>query len=244
MKSVGIIPARYASTRFPGKPLALIGDKTMIQRVYEQAVQSKLDKVYVATDDQRILEHVTSFGGKAILTSPGHPSGTDRCCEALYKIDEGYEVVLNIQGDEPFINPSLLNQLVDCFADKETSIATPAKIIEHQKDIFSPNVVKVVKDNNSTALYFSRSAIPNIRNAAGDNWIEHHSFYSHVGIYAFRSSVLKKLVQLPQHPLEIAESLEQLRWLANGYKIRIIETNYSNISVDTPEDLAKAAGLL
>jgi 3-deoxy-manno-octulosonate cytidylyltransferase (CMP-KDO synthetase) len=244
MSSIGIIPARYASTRFPGKPLAMIGDKSMIQRVYENASLATLVKVVVATDNELIKNHVTDFGGEVIMTSPDHQTGTERCLEALEKSGDNYDIVLNIQGDEPFIEPDLLNELVSAFSDKNVQIATPIKKISSHADLFSPHLVKVVKNTAGFAAYFSRSPIPFMRQYSSDQWLKHHQYYSHIGIYAFRSSVLKEIVQLPPNENEIAESLEQLRWLMNGYQIKVIETEYHNISIDTPEDLEKTKAFL
>jgi 3-deoxy-manno-octulosonate cytidylyltransferase (CMP-KDO synthetase) len=244
MKSLGIIPARYASTRFPGKPLAMIGNKSMIQRVYEQAIQSKLDRVMVATDDQRIFDHVISFGGLVMMTSVDHTTGTERCAEATMKISETFDLVINIQGDEPFIDPRLLNLIIGCFDTSGIEIATAARKIDTADDLISPNVVKVVTDDTGKALYFSRSPIPYLRNTPQQSWTQHHTYFSHIGIYAYRTEILKKLIKLPAHPLEQAESLEQLRWLVHGFTIKVVETHYQSISIDTPEDLAKAEAYL
>jgi 3-deoxy-manno-octulosonate cytidylyltransferase (CMP-KDO synthetase) len=242
IKFAGIIPARFASTRFPGKPLVMIKGKTMIQRVYLQA-SKVLEHVCVATDDVRIKEEVLGFGGKVIMTSPEHQSGTDRCAEAIEvlqkQMKEEFDVVLNIQGDEPFIQPVQLEKLMSCFNNSETQIATLVKPIHSNPDIFNPNHVKVVIDNNFRALYFSRSPIPYIRNKDNSDWSEHHSYYKHLGIYAYKTDVLKEITKLSQSPLELAESLEQLRWLENGYRIIVETTDLESISVDTPEDLNK-----
>lgn len=239
---VGIIPARYASTRFPGKPLVNIKGKTMIERVYLQA--SKILKhVYVATDDKRIEEEVLRFGGNVIMTSANHQSGTDRCAEALGIVqkDSGiaFDVVINIQGDEPLIQPAQLEKLMNCFEYKETQIATLIKPIVSNDDIFNPNCVKVVITENNKALYFSRSAIPYVRNKDQATWAQSHNYYKHLGIYAYRTSVLKEITKLPQSSLEKAESLEQLRWLENGYWIMAETTMFESIAIDTPEDLEK-----
>lgn len=242
---VGIIPARYASTRFPGKPLVEIGGKRMIQRVYEQ-VSKALSDVYVATDDLRIFDAVLAFGGKVIMTSEQHKSGTDRCYEALSKLDERFDVVINIQGDEPFIQPEQILELQKCFEDSETQIATLAKKIS-EKDGFeslnNPNHPKVIVNKRNEALYFSRSIIPYRRGAEPKNWLELHSYLKHVGIYAYKADVLRELTQLEQSPLEIAESLEQLRWLENGYRIRVGFTDVETVGIDTPEDLEKVKEL-
>lgn len=239
---LGIIPARYASTRFPGKPLALVNGKPMIERVYQQACLV-FENVYVATDDHRIADAVTGFGGKVVMTSPSHPSGTDRICEALDKIEiqeqKKYDVVFNIQGDEPYIQAEALNQLKQCFSDKPTHIATLAKPMLLIEDILNPNHVKLVRDCSSKALYFSRSPIPYIRSVPQEQWIDKYTFLKHLGIYAYRTRVLREITQLPTSSLEIAESLEQNRWLENGYNIRVEITEYESISIDTPEDLEK-----
>jgi 3-deoxy-manno-octulosonate cytidylyltransferase (CMP-KDO synthetase) len=246
LRFVGIIPARYASTRFPGKPLVDIGGKSMIERVYEQ-VSKALTDVYVATDDQLIYEAVIAFGGKAIMTSDQHKSGTDRCYEAFSKLTEWFDVVINVQGDEPFIQPEQIIELQKCFEEPETQIATLAKRVT-EKDGFeflnNPNNPKLVINKQNEALYFSRSVIPYRRGAEAENWIELHSYLKHVGIYAYRSDVLRELTQLDQSPLEIAESLEQLRWLENGYRIKVGFTDVETVGIDTPEDLEKVRDLL
>jgi len=243
----GIIPARYASSRFPGKPLALIGDKPMIQRVYEQASMA-LSQVYVATDDERIFDTVIAFGGKAIMTSPDHMSGTDRCAEAVLKIGEidgrSVEIVVNIQGDEPFIRPQQISQLMDCFADREVEIATLVRRAEPGEDIFNPNQPKVILNTKGDAIYFSRTAIPYFRDADRSEWSARHSYYKHIGLYAYRTGVLKKLTALSRTSLEITESLEQNRWIENGYRIRTAVTEWESIGIDTPADLETARNLL
>jgi 3-deoxy-manno-octulosonate cytidylyltransferase (CMP-KDO synthetase) len=236
---VGIIPARYASTRFPGKPLVDIGGKTMIERVYEQALKS-LENVYVATDDSRIYKTVEDFGGRAIMTSELHKSGTDRCNEAISKLDTKFDVVINIQGDEPFIHPSQIEELKHCFSDKTIHIATLVKAITEKDGISfleNPNHPKVVINKNNEAMCFSRSVIPFLRGVEKNQWISTHQYYKHIGMYAYRADVLKKITELPQSPLEIAESLEQLRWMENGYKIKVGFTDRETIGIDTPEDL-------
>jgi 3-deoxy-manno-octulosonate cytidylyltransferase (CMP-KDO synthetase) len=239
----GIIPARYASSRFPGKPLVIIGGKTMIQRVYEQASLS-LDRVYVATDDSRIYDTVLSFGGKAIMTSTEHKSGTDRCAEAIVKIASiegtGTDVVVNIQGDEPFIKPEQIGLLVSCFADKSVEIATLVRRAEPGEDITNPNQPKVVLDSSGNAIYFSRAAIPYIRDVEMSVWTRNHTYFKHIGLYAYRTGTLNKITLLPVSSLEKAESLEQNRWLENGYKIRTAETKWESVCIDTPGDLEKA----
>lgn len=246
MSFLGIIPARYASSRFPGKPLADIHGKPMIRRVYEQAVKA-LPLVYVATDDARIAECVEGFDGNVIMTSATHRSGTDRCAEAAAKIqlDRNIQVnvVVNIQGDEPFIDPLQINELIRCFSSPDVQIATLVKRFGNGEDIFSPNTPKVVVGINREALYFSRSAIPFLRDADRQEWAVKHTFYKHIGLYAYRSDILRALSQLSPSPLEMAESLEQLRWLENGYRIKVTETEHETHAVDTPEDLARLLSL-
>ncbi|RLD85647.1 MAG: 3-deoxy-manno-octulosonate cytidylyltransferase [Bacteroidetes bacterium] len=241
MNIIGIIPSRYASTRFPGKPLALIRGKSMIQRVYEQAKKTKkLARVIVATDDERIASHVMSFGGEAVTTAASHLNGTSRCLEVIERPQfQSAEAVINIQGDEPFINPVQIDQLAELFADQQTDIATMATIISDNDELFDSNTVKVVIDQNSFALYFSRQAIPFNRMLHPDQWIENHHYLKHIGIYGYRTTVLKKITALPPSPLENSEKLEQLRWLENGFKIKIKTTDFESISIDTPADLEK-----
>ncbi len=246
MSVLAVIPARFASTRFPGKPLAVIGGKTMINRVYEQ-VSKALNDVVVATDDERIFDEVKSFGGKVVMTSANHQSGTDRCFEALTLIGNDFDIVVNIQGDEPFIQPEQILQLIDCFRDKSVEIATLARKIEVQEGndfLFNPNVVKVTFNQEMNALYFSRSVIPYLRNVNEDDYLKQGLHYTHIGMYAFRTEVLKQIVALPQSVHEKSESLEQLRWLDHGYSIRVAETNYKSFGIDTPEDLEEAARLI
>ena len=239
----GIIPARYASTRFPGKPLAMIGGKLMIQRVYDQAVKA-LEIVYVATDDERIFKSVEGFGGRVVMTSGSHMSGTDRCAEAVDIIEKQtgirIDVVINIQGDEPFIKPEQISSLAECFDSEDVDIATLVRKVEKGEDLFNPNQPKVVLSEKGDALYFSRSAIPYIRDADMKLWIEKHGFFKHIGIYGYRKEVLKEITLLDRSSLEIAESLEQNRWLENGYKIRTAVTEWESIGIDSPEDLGKA----
>lgn len=243
---IGIIPARYASSRFPGKPLAMIGDKPMIQRVYEQAKKVLAD-VYVATDDSRIYDAVKSFGGKAVMTSDKHRSGTDRCYEAYCNVSSKADVVINIQGDEPFIHEEQICEIMECFDDPVTQIATlvrkfdPSQGFDALNDCTKP---KVVIDNNRNALYFSRSVIPFVRNAEKKDWPSETAFYMHVGMYAYKAAVLAEITKLPQSSLEIAESLEQLRWLQNGYTIKTGLTDKPTIGIDTPDDLEKAVKYL
>lgn len=242
MKFLGIIPARYASTRFPAKPLALLGGKPVIQRVYEQVVKL-LDDAVVATDDERIEAAVKAFGGKVVMTSTSHRSGTDRCYEALTKVDGEFDVVINIQGDEPFIQPSQIRTVMDCFEDSSTQIATLVKPFTPQDGfdaLENVNSPKVVVNKQMQALYFSRSIIPFFRNKDKKEWLTGHTYYKHIGLYAYRTEVLKEITQLPQSSLELAESLEQLRWLENGYVIKVGESQVETIGIDTPEDLARA----
>lgn len=241
MKAVGIIPARFNSTRFPGKPLADIKGKTMIRRVYEQAKKSHmLSGVFVATDDERIVAEVNSFGGNAVMTSSKHPSGTDRCFEALEKIGrDKYEVVVNIQGDEPFIHPEQIDKVVKCFDNSKVQIATLAHHLTDSRDLINPSIVKIVRNVNGEALYFSRSPIPFIRESSNKDWTKSYTFLKHIGIYAFRPDVLERIVKLSPSPLEKAESLEQLRWLEYGYAIMVELTDKESFPVDTPEDLKK-----
>lgn len=242
MKFLGIIPARYASTRFPAKPLAMLGGKTVIQRVYEQ-VAGVLDDAYVATDDVRIEAAVKSFGGKVVMTSVEHKSGTDRCYEACTKIGGDFDVVVNIQGDEPFIQPSQLQAVKSCFDDSSTQIATLVKPFSGNDDfavLENVNSPKVVVNKNMNALYFSRSIIPYQRNADKNDWLKNYTYYKHIGLYAYRTEVLKEITSLPQSSLELAESLEQLRWLENGYTIKVGTSEVETIGIDTPQDLEKA----
>lgn len=243
MKVVGIIPARYNSTRFPGKPLAMIKGKTMIQRVCEQAWKSKLDAVVVATDDIRIADEVLGFGGQYVMTDPNHQSGTDRCCEALEMLETQYDAVVNIQGDEPFIDPKQINLLIDLISEEKTQIASLATRIDDEGDLFSPNVVKVVMDKDGKALYFSRNPIPFMRNLAQGQWIEKFDFYQHIGIYAYKAEALRQVAAMQPSRLELAESLEQLRWLENGLSIHMAVTLSLTISIDTVSDLLKAEQL-
>ena len=239
MKFIGLIPARYASTRFPGKPLALLAGKPVIQHVYEQAVKV-LDAVYVATDDERIYNKVLEFGGKAVMTSTEHHSGTDRIEEALEKVGGDFDVVVNIQGDEPFIAQSQIETLCHCFEDEATQIATLGKPFECIEAVENPNSPKIVVDNRGYAMYFSRSIIPFVRGVERQEWLKKYPFLKHLGIYAYRTEVLKAITRLPQSSLELAESLEQLRWLENGYRIKVGITNVETVGIDTPEDLQRA----
>ena len=225
MKFIVIIPARYASTRFPGKPLALLGGQTVIQRVYQQAV-SVLPEVYVATDDERIFQCVEEFGGRAVMTRADHKSGTDRIQEAVEHIGTDADVIINIQGDEPFVQAS--------------QIGTLGKRFESMESVQNPNSPKIVCDLRGFALYFSRSTIPYVRGKETAEWLQHYPYLKHLGLYAYRREVLREVTQLPQSPLEKAESLEQLRWLENGYRIRVGLTDVETVGIDTPEDLERA----
>jgi 3-deoxy-manno-octulosonate cytidylyltransferase (CMP-KDO synthetase) len=243
MKYIAIIPARYDSTRFPGKPLADLGGKSVIQRVYDQACKV-FSTVVVATDDERISGAVRNFGGKAIMTSATHKSGTDRCAEALIlaenQLSDTFDVVVNLQGDEPFIQPAQLKLIESCIARPETQIATLVRPLADRQELFDPNKPKVVLNRKGEAIYFSRSVIPYLRGINSPDWPDHHSFYIHIGLYAFRRDILTAVTRLESSPLEIAESLEQLRWIENGYRIAAGITKFESIGIDTPEDLAKA----
>ena len=243
MKFTAIIPARYASTRFPSKPLAMLGGKTVIQRVYEQAV-SVLGEAYVATDDQRIYDAVEAFGGRAVMTRTDHKSGTDRIQEAAEKISTTADVIINVQGDEPFIQRSQIETLCHLFDDPQTQIGTLGKRFETMEAVDNPNSPKIVTDINGFALYFSRSVIPYIRGKEHQEWFGQYPFLKHLGIYAYRREVLAEITRLPQSPLELAESLEQLRWLQNGYRIRVGETDVETVGIDTPDDLQRAEQFL
>ena len=243
MKFIGIIPARYASTRFPGKPLAMLGGKTVIQRVYEQA-SSVLEEAWVATDDERIFKAVEAFGGRVVMTRNDHKSGTDRIEEAAEKIGTDADVIINIQGDEPFIQPSQIEILKNLFENADTQIGTLGKRFESMAAAESPNSPKIVCDKRGFALYFSRSIIPFVRGCERTEWLKHFPYLKHLGLYAYRREVLKEVTELPQSPLELAESLEQLRWLENGYRIRVGLTDVETVGIDTPEDLQRAEEFL
>jgi 3-deoxy-manno-octulosonate cytidylyltransferase (CMP-KDO synthetase) len=237
---IGVIPARYASTRFPGKPLIDIGGKSMIQRVYEQCKKtSVLSDVIVATDDDRIAEHVLSFGGKVIMTADTHQSGTDRCAEVISTYKGKCDAVINIQGDEPFIDPKQIELLASAFNEESTQIVTLIKKIKSEEEVRNPNVVKAIANKNNQAIYFSRSPIPYRRNPGVDI-----TYFKHVGIYGYRKQVLAEITQLPMSKLEQAESLEQLRWVENGYSIVLKETDLETIAIDTPDDLDKVLKML
>ncbi len=253
MKFIGIIPARYASTRFPAKPLAMLGGKRVVERVYKQ-VEGVLDDVMVATDDDRIETAVHSFGGNVVMTSTAHRSGTDRVHEALEKwldangsTDTKNIVVVNIQSDEPFIQQEQLETIRQCFDDATVDIATlvkPFTTSDGLTALENPNSPKVVVNQKMEAMYFSRSVIPFLRGVEKSQWLEHHTFYKHIGLYAYRAEVLRQITALPQSPLELSESLEQLRWLENGYKIKVGISNIETIGIDTPEDLLRAEDFL
>lgn len=243
MNVVGIIPARYESSRFSGKPLVIIRNKPMIQRVYEQAKKAdQLDEVIVATDDSRIEKTVKSFGGKVMITKSIHTSGTERCAEVLQKLkDSGdiFDVIINIQGDEPFIDPKQINLVASAFKEKNVQIATLSKRINDEKELFDPNVVKVISDITGNAIYFSRQTIPYIRGQKADDWKQLSTHFKHIGIYGYQAIILEEIVTLKQSALEVAESLEQLRWIENGYTIKVKETDIESFGVDVPEDLSK-----
>ena len=244
MKFISIIPARYASTRFPGKPLAMLGGKSVIQRVYEK-VSGVIDETWVATDDERIFNAVESFGGKVVMTRNDHKSGTDRIEEAIEKIGGDYDVVINVQGDEPFIQASQIKTVCDCFDDPSTEIATLGKPFGNDMDaINNPNSPKIVVDKKGYAMYFSRSVIPFVRGKESKEWPLSYPFLKHIGLYAYRRNVLAEVTRLPQGELEKAESLEQLRWLENGYRIKVGLTDVETVGIDTPEDLARAENFL
>ena len=233
MKSLGIIPARFASTRFPGKPLIDIGGKTMIQRVYEQSLLSNLNKVVVATDDERIADEVSRFGGEFVMTASNHQSGTDRCAEVAKNLP-GYDIVINIQGDEPFIDPIQINLVRDCFNDEKVQLATLIKAIHSEEELHNPNIPKVIIGNQQQAIYFSRYPIPYLRNPSSS-----HQFYKHIGIYGYKTAVLLEITQLKPSILELAESLEQLRWIENGYQIQTKLTTIETVAIDSPSDLLR-----
>ena len=235
---VGIIPARYESSRFPGKPLVDIKGKTMIQRVVERARQSKLlSDVVVATDDQRIYDHVYALGVKVVMTSADRPSGTDRCYEALTKLDISYQYIINIQGDEPMLEAAQIDELANVLKEGNVELATQIATVDDAETLWSEGEVKVVLNERGEAMYFSRSVIPYIKGKSKEEWHLHHAYWRHVGMYAYRADVLEKLTKLPLASLEKAESLEQLRWLQAGFAIQCVPTKYNSYCVDTPEDL-------
>lgn len=243
MRFIVLIPARYQSVRFPGKPLAMLGTKPVIQWVYENTARA-IDDVWVATDDQRIYDAVEAFGGKALFTGAEHKSGTDRCAEAarLLQGEVDFDAVINVQGDEPFVQPEQLVSLMSCF-DETTKLATLVREINSAEELFNPNRPKVVLDRQGHALYFSRSPIPFVRGDAEQNWVQHHRFWAHVGMYAYKADALQEITQLEPGILEQTEALEQLRWLENGYRIKTAVTTHQSVGIDTPDDL-KAASLL
>lgn len=245
MKIIGIIPARYASSRFPGKPLVDIAGKSMIQRVYEQARKAtQLTDVVVATDDDRIEQHVKGFGGNVVMTSEHHQSGTDRCFEAFGKFCADADVVINIQGDEPFIHPEQIDLVASCFSSEKVEIATLVKKIVSNEELFNVNTPKVLLNKYKEAIFFSRQTIPHIRGKEESEWLSSFTFYKHIGIYAYRTKVLAEITALKQSSLELAESLEQLRWIENGYKLKVEITDFESVAVDTPEDLKKLSKFL
>lgn len=244
MKILGIIPARYASTRFPGKPLIDILGKSMLQRVYEQASKSKeLTSVIIATDDERIASHAQSFGAKVVMTKAEHPSGTDRCFEAYKNFGEEFDYIINIQGDEPFIDPSQIDLLAN-ICDGNTELATLMIKCNSHAVLFDKGEVKITLNTNNEALYFSRMVIPFIKGVDEKEWHKHFNYFRHVGMYAYRKDVLEKVTKLHPSSLEKAESLEQLRWLENGFKIKCAETLHDSHCIDTPEDVEKVIKLM
>jgi 3-deoxy-manno-octulosonate cytidylyltransferase (CMP-KDO synthetase) len=245
MQVLVVIPARYASTRFPGKPLVDIKGKPMIQHVYERVSQCNfISKVIIATDDERIMDAAEKFSSPAMMTSSSHQSGSDRCAEVVKSLSDKYDIVINVQGDEPFIDQTQLFSIIRCFENPETEIATLVKKVQSSEELFNPNVVKVALNELKEALYFSRAAIPFNRNHSMESWMEHHTYYKHIGIYAFKPQILLKLTRLKHSSLEIAESLEQLRWLENGFKIKTEITEKENFAIDTPQDLEKLLNII
>jgi len=239
MKILGIIPARYTSSRFPGKPLVNIGGKSMIRRVYEQAKKCiLLTEVIVATDDERIFDHVINFGGIAVMTDAGHESGTDRCAEVALLHPE-YDIIINIQGDEPYIDPEQIAKLAGCFKDTDVQIATLIKKVQSAEELHNPNSPKVIINKNWEAIYFSRTALPYLRKRELQSWLNHHTYFKHIGIYGYRAGILQQITKLPVSSLEEAERLEQLRWIENGYHIKVAETDLETFAIDMPADLEK-----
>jgi len=244
MKILGIIPARYASSRFPGKPLVMIDGKSMIQRVYEQALKCKeLSSLIIATDSDVIEKHIVAFGGNVVTTSVNHNSGTERCNEVLEKLaidqNDPYSVVINIQGDEPFIDPEQISEVANAFSNPDIQIATLMKRIKSDDELNDPNVVKVIIDKSFKAIYFSRFPIPFFRGKNREEWLKERAYFKHIGIYAYRSPSLRGIAKLPVSLLEKAESLEQLRWIENGYPVHVLETEFDSFAIDTPADLLK-----
>lgn len=239
MNILGIIPARYASSRFPGKPLVNIAGKSMIQRVYEQAKKCiDLTEVIVATDDERIYDHVIAFGGTAVMTADNHQSGTDRCAEVALTRPE-YDVIINIQGDEPYIDPEQITKLAVCFTFADTQLATLIKKVKNIDELSNINSPKVIINKNAEAIYFSRSPLPHIRGQEPQNWLQRFTYFKHIGIYGYRADILQQITKLPISLLESAENLEQLRWIENGYRIKVAETELETHAVDVPGDLEK-----
>jgi len=239
MRVLCVIPARYASTRFPGKPLVMIDGKSMIQRVYEQALKtSGLHQVVVATDDDRIADAVEAFGGSFVMTKLTHQSGTDRCAEVSGHFPD-FDIIINIQGDEPFVDPAQIELLISCFEEPKVELATLIKKIKTEEELFNPNIPKVVINSNREAVYFSRQTIPYLRNVSIANWLNTHQFYKHIGIYGYSRNALLNITKLPPSTLELAESLEQLRWIEHGFAIQTRVTEIETIAIDTPEDLNK-----
>lgn len=244
MSILGIIPARYASTRFPGKPLAMIKGKSMLERVYIQAKKaSLLDEVLIATDDERIADHASSFNAPVVITREDHPSGTDRCFEAYTRTGKKFDYVLNIQGDEPFLDPDQINSLAKV-CDSSVEIATQMIRCNNHEILFDKGEVKIILNHKQEALYFSRNVIPFIKGKPENEWHLHFNYYRHVGMYAYRTDILEKITRLKPSPLELAESLEQLRWLENGFTIKCTETTFDSHCVDTPEDIEKVMKLM
>lgn len=245
MRAIGLIPARYASTRFPGKPLAELAGQTMIQRVVAQARQARLARVVVATDDARIADHVREVGGEVVMTRADHPSGTDRVAEAYAALGEAYDVIVNIQGDEPFVRPEQIDALLACFdRDPAAELATLVRRIDSLENLLSPHVVKCVQDNAGRALYFSRQPLPYQRDRPVADWLTHHPYWQHLGLYGYRPAALTRITQLLPSGLELAESLEQLRWLENGLRIHVAVTEHHSLGIDTPDDLTRARAWL
>lgn len=240
LKVLGIIPARFASTRFPGKPLVIIEGKTMIQRVYEQAQQTQgIDQIVVATDDEKIAQEVENFGGKFIMTSSNHQSGTDRCAEVAQQYPN-FDIIINIQGDEPFISPEQIDLLISCFQSADDELATLIKVIKNEGELFNSNIPKVIINTKQEAIYFSRQTIPYQRNTKKQSeWLDKHIYYKHIGIYGYSRKALLAIADLKPSSLELSENLEQLRWIENGYKIKTRITTHETIAIDTPEDLEK-----
>ena len=241
MKVLGIIPARFNSSRFPGKPLATIGGKPMIIHVLERASLCKeISRLIVATDNPIIMDTVIKHGYEAMLTAESHPSGTDRCAEILSKIEDEPDICINIQGDEPFLDPDQLSALISCFKNSDCQISTLKHRINNQEELFSPDAVKVITDKNGKALYFSRSPLPYLRDQNEESWLSKQDYYRHIGLYGFKAEILKKVSKIEESSLEKAEKLEQLRWMENGFSVFVATSDKPNIAVDTPHDLKKA----